>query len=118
MLKKITKIEKPWGYEILYAHTDKYAGKILFVKKGSRLSYQYHEKKDETMYLFKGKVKIITEIDGEKKEIILSDKESIHFKPFTKHRVEAIEDSYILEVSTPELDDVVRLEDDFGRVKS
>ncbi len=117
MLNKIKKIEKPWGYEILYAHTNKYAGKILFVKKGNRLSYQYHEKKDETMYLFSGKVKIITEIDGEKKEIILTKEESIHFKPYTKHRVEAIEDSYILEVSTPELDDVVRIEDDFGRVK-
>ncbi len=116
-MDKAKTIEKPWGYEILYAHTDKYAGKILFVKKGKRLSYQYHEKKDETMFIFKGKVRMTLEKNGERKEVIFEEGDSIHFPPLTKHRVEAIEDSYILEVSTPELDDVVRIEDDFGRVK-
>jgi mannose-6-phosphate isomerase-like protein (cupin superfamily) len=110
------KIEKPWGYELLYALTDKYAGKILFVKKGKRLSYQYHEKKDETMFIFKGKVEMTLEKNGEKQIIVFKEGDSIHFPPFTKHRVEAMEDSYILEVSTPELEDVVRIEDDFGRI--
>ena len=113
---KTKKIEKPWGYELLYALTNKYAGKILFVKKGKRLSYQYHEKKDETMYLFKGRVEMTLEKEGNKEKVVFEEGDAIHFPPLTKHRVEALEDSFILEVSTPELDDVVRIEDDFGRI--
>jgi len=106
---------KPWGYELLYAHTDKYAGKILFVEKGKRLSDQYHQKKEETMYLFKGKIIIETLENNKQKDIKLFEGDSIHIPPLSRHRVMALEDSYILEVSTPELNDVVRVKDDYGR---
>lgn len=107
---------KPWGREIWFAHTDKYAGKILEIKKGHRYSLQYHERKRETQYLYKGKVKLIfgTEKDNLQEKILNpGDKVDVH--PFTIHRLEALEDSEVFEVSTPELDDVVKLEDDYGR---
>jgi mannose-6-phosphate isomerase len=109
--------EKPWGFEILFAQTSNYAGKLIFVKKGYRLSLQYHEKKDETMYLYKGKALLEIEDDGQMVPIMLEPGQSIRTPPNTKHRLKAIEDSTIFEVSTPELDDVVRLEDDYGRAK-
>ncbi len=117
MFNELKKIEKPWGYEILFAKTDKYAGKLIFVKKGERLSYQYHERKDETMFLFKGKAKLITEENGERIEYEFKEFNAVHFPPGKRHRIIAIEDCYIFEVSTPELDDVVRIEDDYGREK-
>jgi len=110
------KTEKPWGYELLFAHTPKYAGKVIFVKKGHRLSLQYHEKKDETLYIYEGKALLdIDEGGGHvvSKEVCAG--ESIVVPPFTKHRLKAIEDITFLEASTPELDDVVRVEDDYGR---
>ena len=110
------KIEKPWGYELLWAHTPKYVGKIIFVKKGHRLSLQYHEHKDETMYVYSGKARI--EISGEQSapvSTVFEPGQTIRLVPFTRHRVEALEDTTILEVSTPELEDVVRLSDDYGR---
>ena len=112
------KTEKPWGYELLFAQTPKYAGKIIFVKKGHRLSLQYHEKKDESMYIYQGKVRI--EIEGSDSRMVSRVAEpgySIRIPPGTKHRLEAIEDTTLLEVSTPELEDVVRVEDDYGRTK-
>ncbi len=115
MFKDIKKIEKPWGYELLFAKTDKYAGKLIFVKKGEKLSYQYHLKKDETMFLFKGKALLITEENTKKVEHEFNEFSAVHFPPGKKHRIIALEDCYIFEVSTPELDDVVRLEDDYGR---
>ena len=112
------KTEKPWGYELLYAHTPKYVGKVIFVKKGHRLSLQYHEKKDESMYIYQGKALITTEgSNGKLIETVAEPGYSIHIKPFTKHRLEALEDTTLLEVSTPELTDVVRLEDDYGRTE-
>ena len=108
--------EKPWGREVWFAHTDRYAGKILEVKKGARLSLQYHEKKCETQYLLKGKVKILFGPDQDDlKEIILNPGDKLDIFPYTVHRVEGLEDSVILEVSSPELDDVVKLADDYGR---
>ncbi len=111
------KISKPWGYEILFSHTDKYAGKILYVKKGHKLSLQYHQLKDESMYIQSG-ILILTV--GSSPEKIsthrLQTGDSIHIPPMTTHRIEAIEDTMIFEVSTPELDDVVRLADDYGRI--
>ena len=107
---------KPWGREIWFAHNDKYAGKILEVKKGHRYSLQYHEQKQETQYIYSGKVKFIygTDKDNLQEEILNpGDKMEVH--PYTVHRVEALEDSQIFEVSTPELDDVVKLDDDYGR---
>ena len=111
------KTEKPWGYELLFAHTPKYAGKVIFVKKGHRLSLQYHEKKDETLYIYEGKALLDIEEGGcmVPKEVYTG--ESIAVPPFTKHRLKAIEDTTFLEASTPELEDVVRVEDDYGRAQ-
>ncbi len=110
------KTEKPWGYELLFALTDKYAGKMLYVKQGHRLSLQYHEKKEETLYIYQGKALI--EIEGENGELVqkeMNGGDSFHLPPMTKHRMKALEDTIFFEVSTPELDDVVRLSDDYGR---
>ena len=108
--------EKPWGREIWFAQNPKYAGKILEVKKGKRLSLQYHEKKAETQYLYKGKVILTVGTDkNELKNITLNPGDKYDILPYTIHRIEALEDSEIFEVSTPELEDVVRLADDFGR---
>lgn len=111
------KTEKPWGYELLFALTPQYAGKLIFVRKGHRLSLQYHEKKDETIYLFQGEVLLEIEVGGEMKSKTLKPGQSLRVLPRTKHRLKAIEDTMLFEVSTPELDDVVRLEDDYGRAK-
>lgn len=115
-MKEVIIKPKPWGREVWFAHTDHYAGKILEVKKGHRLSLQIHEKKMETQYLYKGKIKLyLGENENVLDEIILSPGESIDIPPGTIHRIEALEDSEIFEVSTPELDDVIKLADDYGR---
>jgi mannose-6-phosphate isomerase-like protein (cupin superfamily) len=112
------KTEKPWGYELLYALTPQYAGKIIFVKKGSRLSLQYHEQKDESMYLLSGKALFsVQPQNGKMTENIAEAGYCLHLAPSTIHRVQALEDATILEVSTPQLSDVVRLQDDYGRSK-
>ena len=110
------RVPKPWGEEIIFAETERYAGKILVVKKGEILSLQYHEKKEETLYLYRGRVRLWIEVDGELDEKIMLPGDSRHIRPLTRHRMEALEDSEIFEVSSPELDDVVRLEDRYGRV--
>ena len=108
--------EKPWGREIWFAHTDHYAGKILEVNKNARLSLQYHEKKCETQYVFEGKVKLtFGEDEKHLQELILNPGDKFDIFPYTIHRVEALEDSIIFEVSSPELDDIVKLADDYGR---
>jgi len=110
------KTEKPWGFELLFAHTPKYAGKLIFVKKGHRLSLQYHKEKDESMYIYSGKVLI--EIEGNDGQLVQSVAEPgccLRIHPQTKHRIEAKEDTTLFEVSTPELEDVERLDDDYGR---
>ena len=115
-MTKIQIKEKPWGREIWFAHTEKYAGKILEVKKGHRLSLQYHEKKMETQYVLEGKVKFTCGKDkNHLEERILSAGDKVDIFPYTIHRVEALEDAKIFEVSSPELDDVVKLADDYGR---
>lgn len=110
-------VEKPWGHELIYAVTERYVGKVLHINKGEALSLQYHEKKDETIYIQKGKIKFLTSEAPDKplKEMVLSQGQSFHITPRLVHRMEALEDTDILEVSTPELDDVVRLEDRYGR---
>lgn len=110
------KTEKPWGYELLFALSPHYAGKVLFVKKGNRLSLQYHEVKDESLYIQNGKA--LLEIED--KNGVMAEREALpgtcfRLPPNTKHRFTALEDTTFLEVSTPELDDVVRVEDDYGR---
>ena len=107
---------KPWGREIWFAHTEKYAGKILEVKKGHRYSLQYHETKIETQYIYSGKIKLTFGQDQNNlQEKILEPGDKVDVLPYTIHRVEALEDTQIFEVSTPELDDVVKLSDDYGR---
>lgn len=119
MMKDVIIKPKPWGREVWFAHTDKYAGKILEVKKGHRLSLQIHEKKMETQFLYKGKIKLYLGMDeANLAETTLYPGEKIDIPPRTIHRVEALEDSEIFEVSTPELDDVVKLADDYGRTGS
>ena len=111
-----TLVEKPWGYEVRWAVTDRYLGKILHVRKGEALSLQYHEVKDETLLVVRGCVD--TEIggdDGALKTHRMREGDSVHLTPGTRHRLTAIEDTDIYEVSTPEIDDVVRLEDRYGR---
>ena len=109
-------IVKPWGKEIWFAQNQHYAGKLLYVNKGKRLSLQFHEKKRETQYLFSGKVKFTFGVnENNLQEIILNPGDKFDIHPYTIHRVEGIEDSLIFEVSTPELDDVVKLADDYGR---
>jgi len=112
----VTRVEKPWGYELHWAKTERYVGKVLHVKAGHALSLQYHNRKDETIYLYVGKMLFEIERGGEltKQEMLPGD--SVHVAPKTVHRMTAIEDCDVLEVSTPELDDVVRLEDRYGRV--
>ncbi|HMF47043.1 MAG TPA: cupin domain-containing protein [Candidatus Saccharimonadales bacterium] len=111
-------VNKPWGYEIIWAHTDRYVGKILHINKGESLSYQYHVVKDETIRLLSGALDLDLECDGERGQLRLAPGESLHIVPGMKHRMIAVEDCDVLEVSTPELDDVVRLEDRYGRADS
>lgn len=112
-------VEKPWGYELIFARTERYVGKVLHVNKGESLSLQYHVKKDETIHIQTGRIRFQTAAKpGDSlTEIILGPGQSFHITPYLVHRMEALEDTDILEVSTPELEDVVRLEDRYGRVK-
>ncbi len=115
---KVKRIEKPWGYELWWALTDKYAGKVLHINKGESLSYQYHEVKDETIYLHSGEMLMEVEEDGGgREETVMREGSAIRITPHTKHRMTAITDCDVLEASTPEVEDVVRLEDKYGRVK-
>jgi mannose-6-phosphate isomerase len=112
------RVEKPWGYELIWAHTDRYVGKVLHINKGESLSYQYHKVKDETIRLLAGTLELDIEKDGKQQKLLLAAGESLHIVPLMKHRMTAIEECDVLEVSTPELDDVVRLEDRYGRADS
>jgi mannose-6-phosphate isomerase len=105
------RIEKPWGYEIWWAETDRYAGKILFIKAGHALSQQYHNRKAESMYCLEGEARLT--LDGT--PILLTPGEAADIAVGVRHRLEALTDTKVVEVSTPELDDVVRLEDRYGR---
>ena len=113
----MTRIEKPWGYELHWARTDRYVGKVLHVKAGHALSLQYHNQKDETIYLYAGRMLFEIERDGALQRQEMRPGEAVHITPRTVHRMTAIEDCDVLEVSTPELADVVRLEDRDGRVE-
>ena len=110
------KVEKPWGYELIWAHTDRYVGKVLHIQNGESLSYQYHRVKDETIRLLSGIMDLEIESEGERKTFRFKPGDCFHITPGMKHRMRAIEDCDVLEVSTTELDDVVRLEDRYGRV--
>jgi quercetin dioxygenase-like cupin family protein len=114
----IVRVDKPWGYELLWARTDTYVGKIIHVKAGHALSLQYHHVKTETVYLASGKVTYEIQDGDALRSLDLSPGDRLHIPAGTVHRVTAIEDADIFEVSTPELDDVVRLEDRYGRAGS
>lgn len=110
-------MDKPWGYEIRWAATDRYLGKVLHVNKGHALSLQYHERKDEWLLLNAGLVDLeLGALDGELQKVRMHAGDSVHVPPYTRHRITAVEDATIFEVSTSEMDDVVRLEDRYGRV--
>jgi mannose-6-phosphate isomerase-like protein (cupin superfamily) len=112
------KVEKPWGYELWWARTDRYVGKILHLKRGESLSLQYHNVKDETILLQSGRLLFETRAagdSGELQRLELEPGDVVHITPGTLHRMTGLSDCDILEVSTPELDDVVRLEDRYGR---
>jgi mannose-6-phosphate isomerase-like protein (cupin superfamily) len=110
------RVEKPWGHEEIWAETDRYVGKILVIEAGRRLSFQYHEVKDEWIRVLAGRLLLTLEDDrGEIVERELGPGEAAHVAPLRRHRYAAIERAELIEVSTPELTDVVRLEDDFGR---
>ena len=109
-------VDKPWGHELIWAHTDRYVGKILHVRAGESLSLQYHRVKDETIMVLSGRLLLVYFAEGqEPRSRELTPREPFHIEPGLRHRMIAIEDTDVLEVSTPELDDVVRLEDRYGR---
>jgi mannose-6-phosphate isomerase len=114
------RIEKPWGWELLWARTDDYCGKLLFVRAGESLSLQFHREKDESWYLQEGRAKLEL---GEIGEAVLHTEvvgpgAAFRFRPGTVHRITALEDTLVLEVSTPQLGDIVRLEDRYGRAQA
>ncbi len=109
-------VTKPWGHEVIFAVTKDYVGKVLVIKAGHQLSLQFHKVKEETIYLHGGKMKFLVEnAQGIMEEHILLPGQSFHIAPNTKHRMVAVEDCEVFEVSTPYLEDVVRLEDSYGR---
>jgi mannose-6-phosphate isomerase len=111
-----SRVDKPWGYEIRWAVTERYLGKILHVNKGEALSLQYHDRKDEWLLVSKGVLDMeMGELDGELEKVRMHAGDSVHLPPRTRHRITAVEDTDIFEVSTAEIDDVVRLEDRYGR---
>jgi mannose-6-phosphate isomerase len=110
------RIDKPWGYEIWYAWTDRYAGKILHVRRGGRLSLQYHREKDESSYVLRGRLLLTWGPSEDRLEVTeIGEGYAWRNRPGEIHTIEALEDADVLEVSTPELDDVVRLRDSYGR---
>jgi mannose-6-phosphate isomerase-like protein (cupin superfamily) len=111
-----TRTEKPWGHELLWAHTSRYAGKILHIEAGGRLSLQYHERKEESLYLLSGRMRLELELaDGSWFDGEVAPGTCIHVATGRRHRMTALETCDVLEVSTPNLDDVVRVQDDYGR---
>ena len=115
----VTRVDKPWGYELHWAKTERYVGKILHIRAGKRLSLQFHELKDESILVLSGKLRLELEDDaGQMRVSELEAGQSSRIPTGRKHRFGAIEDCDLVEVSTPELDDVVRVQDDFGRVGS
>jgi mannose-6-phosphate isomerase len=111
------KVEKPWGWELVWAETEAYAGKILFVRAGHSLSLQFHTVKDESWYVQDGRAELEIGAVGDalRDTEVVGSGACFRVRPGTVHRIKALEDTHVIEVSTPQLDDVVRLEDDYGR---
>lgn len=109
------RVDKPWGYEIVWAETERYAGKILHVEAGQRLSLQLHRVKDETLHVLGGRLLLVVDEDRGLVERELAPGQSYRIRPGVRHRLIGLTACDVLEASTPELDDVVRLEDSYGR---
>ena len=114
---EVRHVPKPWGHETIWASTDLYVGKILHINAGQKLSVQYHVQKDETVYLLAGELKYCVQMDGSDRptDMQLEVGEAFRITPGTVHYMEAVTDCDVLEASTPHLDDVVRLQDAYGR---
>jgi mannose-6-phosphate isomerase len=115
VVNDVTRVEKPWGYEVHWAKTDRYVGKLIHVNAGHALSLQYHNLKDETIYLQSGRMLFEIQEGADRVTREMQPGDHVHVSPKTIHRMTAIDDCDIFEVSTPELDDVVRIEDRYGR---
>jgi mannose-6-phosphate isomerase len=113
----ITRVTKPWGYEMIWAHSERYTGKIIHINAGHELSVQYHNKKDETVYLLSGQIVYRVQRNGDEvlDDVRLQVGESFRVIPGTIHQMVAVTDCEVLEVSTPEVNDIVRLSDKYGR---
>jgi mannose-6-phosphate isomerase len=111
------RVEKPWGYELIWALSDFYVGKLLFVAAGQSLSLQYHREKDESWLVYAGRARLELGRVGDETltESVIGPGQAFRYRPGTVHRITALEDTTVLEVSTPQLDDVVRLADNYGR---
>ena len=111
------RVEKPWGWELLWANSEHYVGKLLFVRAGHALSKQFHNVKDESWYFHEGRAEVELNAAGEavEKSEVVGPGAAFRLKPGTVHKLTAIEDTLVIEVSTPHLDDIVRLEDRYGR---
>jgi mannose-6-phosphate isomerase len=115
----VSRVDKPWGHEIVFALTERYCGKLLFVRKGEELSLQFHREKDEVIYVHEGRIELEIGAPGDQLDAeVVGPGRAFRLPPGTVHRWRALEDSVVLEASTPELDDVVRLEDRYGRADS
>jgi len=112
---EMTRVEKPWGYELHWAKTDRYVGKLIHVNAGHALSLQYHNLKDETMHVLRGELILRTRPGAELEARAFKAGQTVHIPPKLVHQIEAVVDSDVLEASTPELDDLVRLQDRYGR---
>lgn len=112
---QVRTVPKPWGHETIWAYTDRYVGKVLHIQAGHALSVQYHERKDETVHLLSGELVYRVQHGNALEDMHLKAGESFRITPGTIHQMEAVTDCNVLEVSTPELDDVVRLSDRYGR---
>ncbi|MBI4953155.1 MAG: cupin domain-containing protein [Myxococcales bacterium] len=109
------RVDKPWGHELIWAHTPRYVGKLLFIRAGERLSRQYHRVKDETLFVQAGEMDLELGVADACERSRMRAGDAVHLAPGTVHRMIAVTDTTVFEVSTPELDDVVRLDDAYGR---
>jgi mannose-6-phosphate isomerase len=115
LFQRPKRVEKPWGHELWWGQTDRYVGKLLHITAGSQLSLQFHRQKDETIHLFRGEMILVLEEDGQLVDHPMLAGQSFRVHPGTVHRMRAVTDCDVLEVSTPEVEDVVRVQDDYGR---
>ncbi len=115
MKSPVERVDKPWGYELRFIRTERFAGKVLFIKAGSQLSLQYHDRKEEAFLVQEGRLELVLGKGDEQRVETLGPGDAWHVTPGTVHRFRGVSDCLLFEVSTPEMEDVVRIEDDYGR---